>query len=294
MESSDAPAPGTQAVARALAILQAFDAARPEWRLNDLAAELGLHKTSVFRLLGALEREGFVARDAERQSYRLGPSLIALGTQALRSTDLHAVAHPVLRSLASETGEAATLEVLVGDEVLILDEVQGRFLLGSRPEIGTRWPAHAASTGKVLLAAARFEGGGDPEGRTPPRGRLARLAPNTITTRARLDRELAQVWRLGFAVGTEEIERGFTAVGAPVRNFERRVIAAISVGGPMARISARIPQLAERVREAADRISERLGATGCAASPRAPADREERARRLGVSASNGHGRLARS
>jgi DNA-binding IclR family transcriptional regulator len=251
---------GTQAIDRALAILKALGSGQASWGLTELAAELGLNKTTTFRILGALERADFVARDAVRQSYHLGPGIVQLGVQARRSVGLHAAARPELVALAAETGETATLEVLVGDEVLILDEVHGRFLVGSSPEVGTRWPAHAASTGKVLLAAARFEPGAARPG-PAPRRRLARLAPNTITSRARLDEELAGIWRRGYAVGVEEVEAGFVAVGAPVRNSDGRTVAALSVGGPKHRLSGpRVVQLAATVRDAANRVSQRLGA----------------------------------
>jgi DNA-binding IclR family transcriptional regulator len=201
-----------------------------------------------------------VTRSVERQTYSLGPSLIRLGAQARRATGLHEAAHPVIAALAAATGETATLEVLVGDDVLILDEVQGRHLVGSSPEVGTRWPAHAASTGKVMLAAARYEGGAAARPRTGS-ARLVRLTPNTIASRAALDRELEKVWKAGYAVGIEEVELGFVAIGAAVRNAEGRVHAAISVGGPVSRFGRdRIAKLAPEVRHAADRISQRLGA----------------------------------
>jgi DNA-binding IclR family transcriptional regulator len=251
---------GTQAVERALAILHAVGDMRDEPGLTELAGSLGLHKTTVFRLLGALERGGFVTRDVVGQRYRLGPTLLRLATQARRSVGLHEAARPELEALARETGETATLELLVGDQALILDEVHGRFLVGSSPEVGTRWPAHATSTGKVLLAAARFESGGT--GTLPlPAGRLAKLAPRTITSRLALERELADVWLRGYSVGREEIERGFVAIGAPVRDTTGRVVAAISVGGPSTRLdAARVAQLGPRVRLGGERISLRLGA----------------------------------
>jgi DNA-binding IclR family transcriptional regulator len=280
-DAEERPASGTQAVLRAIAVLKAFGGARSAWGLTELAAELGLHKTTVFRLLGALVDEGFVERDAEHQTYRLGPALIGLGTRAGRATGLHAAAHPVLGALADDTGETATLEVLAGSEVLILDEVAGRFLLGSAPEIGTRWPAYATSTGKVLLAAARFA----PDAHAAPAalGRLVRLGPGTITSHARLDRELAAVWRRGFAIASEELERGYVAIGAPVRDARGRVVAAISVGGPKTRLTrTRTAQLAALVRHAADRVSYRLGAPDLAD----PADRAVRSTGSASSASS--------
>jgi DNA-binding IclR family transcriptional regulator len=253
-------AAGTRAVERALEVLCAVGEARAEPGLSELADSLGLHKTTVFRLLGALERAEFVVRDEERQRYQLGPALVRLATQARRSTGLHEAARAELETLAAQVGETATLEVLVGDEVLILDEVHGRFLVGGAPEVGTRWPAHATSTGKVLLAAERFEN----ERKSAPKQahlpRLVRYGPHTITSRAALARELAKVWRIGYAIGTEELEPGFIAISAPVRNAQGHTVAAIGVGGPKARlISARVSQAATQVRQAADRISHRLG-----------------------------------
>jgi DNA-binding IclR family transcriptional regulator len=200
-----------------------------------------------------------VGRDAATGTFRLGPDLIALGTQALRSMDLYVAAHTELEALAAETGETTTLEILSGDEVVILDEVHGHYLMGSSPEVGMRWPAHATSTGKVLLAAAQHQDGGRPG---HGRRKLVALTPKTIHTEGALDRELATVWRQGYATAIEEIEPGFVAIGAPVRNHAGRVIAAISIGGPRVRFtSAQIRKLAPIVRRAADQISRRLGAT---------------------------------
>jgi len=262
-------APGTQAVVRALAILEALGGASGERGLSELAADLALNKTTVFRLLGALERRGFVARHGTHGAYSLGPNLISLGARASRATSLPAAARPTIERLAALTGETVTLEVLVGDEVLIMDEVRGRFLVRTMPEVGMRWPAHATSTGKALLAAGRF-GPGAAGARPASAGaaaaaprleRLERLTPATITTRERLDEELADVWHRGFAVANEELEPGFIAVGAAVTGVEGRAVAAVSVGGPVARIGVdRTGALGALVRDAANEISRRLGA----------------------------------
>jgi len=253
------PVPGTQAVVRALSLLRAVGCADGECGLSKLATDHGLHKTTALRLLGALEREGFVSRDGAAGAYRLGPALIALGTQARDSIDLRAVASPVLQALAAKCGETATLETLAGDEVVIVEEAHGRFLVGAKPEIGTRWPAHATATGKVLLAAARHEGhDGAPRSRT----RLARLAPRTITSRAELDRVLTKVWRAGHAVTESEIEDDFVAIAAPVRDSRGNTIASVSVGGPSARLPrARHSALVALVCQAANDLSRRLGAS---------------------------------
>jgi DNA-binding IclR family transcriptional regulator len=140
--------------------------------------------------------------------------VIALGARALRSNDLRSASRAELETLAQQTGESVTLEVLAGDRVLILDEVTGQHLLGSTQFIGTLWPAHATSTGKALLAEIS-----DAERRSIVHAPLAKLTSRTITTLAALRDELARVQRRGYATAIEELEAGYVAVGAAVRNY---------------------------------------------------------------------------
>lgn len=247
--------PGTQAVARAVSLLKVFSDARRAWRLTDLARAAHLHKATAHRLLATLEREGMVVRDAGGEHYRLGPEAIALGARAARASDLRSMAAPELQALAAANGETATLEVPVGSDMLILDEVAGGALLGAVPEVGTRWPIHATSTGKALLALL-------PTARRRDflRARLSRHTDRTIVTAAALERELERVRRKGFAVAAEELERGYIAVGAAVCDHDGRPVAAISLGGPRLRFTnARVELLGRHVHAAATRVSAALG-----------------------------------
>lgn len=259
--SRSQPYAGTQSVRRAMTLLKVFSDARPEWGLSDLARAARLNKTTTYRLLTALEAEGMVTRGPLSDGWRLGNEAIAVGTLALRSNDLMTAARSELEALVRDTGETATLEVLVGDEILILDGVEGPSLVGAGSEVGTRWPAHATSTGKVLLAAEAVSTASGRTTRPGRAGRLRRLTPRTITDRTRLARELQRVRERGWASAIEELEAGYVAVGAPVVDHDGRALAAISVGGPAARLTTpRIPRLARRVVEGAGRVSRRLGA----------------------------------
>lgn len=253
-----APAPGARAVTRALAILRTLGESRVDLGLGDLSTAMGLHKATVFRLVGALADGGFVVHDPSTQRYRLGPTLLWLGAEARRSVGLHAAARPSLVALAAAVDETATLEVLVGDEVLIVDEAQGRYLLGASPEVGMRWPAHATSTGKVLLAAAT-----GPLEPLPPGlpERLPAVGPRSTRCRRELARQLAAIRKAGAAVTIEELEAGFAAVAAPVHDARGRVIAAVGVGGPISRLSDnRLAEVTAHVVAAAGDISLALGA----------------------------------
>jgi IclR family acetate operon transcriptional repressor len=259
---------GTQAVVRALRILHAFADGRPEWSLAELSRELGLSKPTAFRLLLALEHEGLVVRHDTAGTYRLGPAAIELGARAQRANSVTSASRPELETLTRATGETSSVEILAGDDTLILDEVQGGHLIGTSPSVGTRWPAHATSTGKVLLAAAVDEDR-DLVRRMARRsgGRLRGMTPCTIRSAARLTSELSRVSRQGYSTAIGELESGYVAIGAPVRRHDGRVLAAISLGGPSTRFTdTRLPALIKAVREAGGRISQRLGWVPAAAS----------------------------
>jgi IclR family acetate operon transcriptional repressor len=259
---------GTQAVLRAVGLLKAFTPERPQQGLADLARAVGLNKTTTYRLLTALASEGLVGKDGE--AYRLGPELLALGARACGAGELRAAARPELESLAAGTRETATVEVLVGRDVLILDEVVGPHMLGSMPSVGTRWPAHATSTGKALLAHLSADGR-----EAWLSGPLAGTTTRTITRPDAFIRELVRVRERGYAVSAEELEAGFVAVGAPVRAAGGEVVAALSVGGPALRLApARLAALGGKVMAAAARMSERLGFQGIRPAGSAPGRRK--------------------
>ncbi len=254
--TSPQPIPGTRAVKRVLSLLSAFSEGRPKWNLTELSAEVGLSKATAHRMLSVLEQEHFIMRSPGSADFQLGPEMIVLGTLALKALDLRAVARPELQFLAEATGEDVSLESLVGTEVLILDEERGRGLLGLGTEVGTRWPAYTTATGKALLATAESP-------MTEPQGGLKAMTAHTITSWDVWMKTLSEVRENGYATNLEELEYGYRSVAAPVRDREERTVAALSVGGSVHRVTeARIPELAKTVKEAAARISDRLGYRG--------------------------------
>ncbi len=227
------PPRGAQAALRAIRLLKAFTPDRPEQSLGDLSARLGLNKSTAHRLLAALESESLVERDPDRGIYRLGAGTVALGVQALAGSDLRTRVHPVLERLAATSGETATLEVLVEDNVVILDEVEGRHMVGTGGHTGTRWAAHATSTGKAIVAAFASDWPGSPE------SRLEAFTARTLTTPEGLAQSLAAVRRRGFAIAVDELEEGFTGVAAAFRDPDGRVRGALSLSGPTSRLTTR-------------------------------------------------------
>jgi len=225
-----APPQGAQAALRAIRLLKLFTAEAPELRLAELSCLSGLNKTTTHRLLQALLSEELLDRNPGTSAYRLGPGMMALGVQALSSNDLRLRARPLLKRLAEETGETATLEVPIDDTMLILDEVTSKHFVGASGNVGTRWPIHATSTGKALIA---FE----VHGRDRLRAELPSLTSRTITSFDVLEKQLGDIRRRGFAEVVDELEEGLSGVGAVVRGGMGEILGALSICGPTHRMS---------------------------------------------------------
>lgn len=230
---ADAAAPqGAQAALRALRLLKLFTPEKSELTLAEVCALAGLNKTTTHRLLQALLSESMLDRNPGDGAYRLGPALMALGVQALSSNELRLRARPLLSQLARDSGETATLEVPVDDTMLILDEVTGSHFVGASGNVGTRWPMHATSTGKALIAF-------DENGLHRVADRLVSLTSQTITRRGVLEEQLSDIRRRGFAETVDELEDGFSGVATVVRGGMGQVLGALSICGPTQRLPAR-------------------------------------------------------
>lgn len=245
------PPQGAQAALRAVRLLKLFTPERPELGLAEVSEQAGLNKTTAYRLLQALHSESLLDRNPGSGAYRLGPALMALGVQALSSNDLRLRARPLLNRLAEETGETATLEIPIENTMLILDEVTGSHFVGAAGNVGTRWPIHATSTGKVLLAFdEQYVGAIDDT--------LEALTERTITDRNLLEMELADIRRRGYAETVDELEVGFSGVGAAVRGSMGDVLGALSICGPTQRLSEpRRSRLGTILMDAAERLQPR-------------------------------------
>lgn len=225
------PPQGAQAALRAIRLLKEFSIERPEMSLAELSKASGLNKTTTHRLLRALQSEAMIHRNPATSRYSLGTALMALGVQALSCNDLRRQVRPVLKMLATESGETATLEVPVEDTMLILDEVAGSHVVAAAGNVGTRWPLHATSTGKAYLAFDESAIGRLKE-------HLDALTVNTIIRRDAFEPQLNDIRRRGFAISVDELEEGYTAVATVIRGVLGDIQGALCIGGPTQRLDA--------------------------------------------------------
>lgn len=247
--------PVTRTIARAMAVLHAFDAARPELGVTELSRRIDLDKSTVYRLLSALQQGGLIEQNPATTKYHLGFGLLRLAGLAQQNLDLPHIARPHLQELADLTQETVNLSVMTADDKIInIDGVTSPHRVRNVGWIGREMPIHAVSGGKVILAFL-------PEkvDQILARG-LQRLTPQTIADPAKLRAELEQIRQVGYGMAQEELEEGLSAVAAPIRDHEGRVIAIISVSGPSFRLpQERLVDLGDVTRQIAGRISEKIG-----------------------------------
>lgn len=253
--SNTGPDPGgaVQSVDRALSILESL-ARHGEAGVTELAAGLGVHKSTAFRLVTTLEGHGLVEQTEDRGKYRLGVGLLRLAGATTARLDVVQEARPVCRKLAADTGETVNIAVLADRAALYLDQIAGSSALQPHNWVGQHIPLHATSNGKVLLS------GLDPERLDATLGSLPAYTDMTITHRSRLREELVRVREQGYAVAVDELEVGLTAAAAPIRNAHGDLIASMSVSGPTFRLDeGRMDEVVKLLVDAATEVSHRLG-----------------------------------
>lgn len=254
---SDAAKPVTstvQSVDRAVSILEML-AHDGESGVTKIAEELGVHKSTAFRLIAALERRGLVEQHMDRGKYRLGVGILRLAGATTARLDVVQEARPLARALATETGETVNIAVLSEGAALYLDQIVGGSSLQPHNWVGQRIPLHATANGKVLLSGLTAG-----QITTEVGQRFRAYTPTTITSLKKLLADIDKVREHGYALVVDELEIGLTAVAAPLRNAHGDVIASLSVSGPTFRFdTGKVKQAIHQVAEVADEVSERLG-----------------------------------
>jgi DNA-binding IclR family transcriptional regulator len=238
-----------QTVDRALQILESFEGVEVRG-VSELAAKLGVHRSTAYRLAATLESRDFLERVPGADDFRLGPRLGRLGLLASRHRDLIEAARQAMEEFASQTGETVTLAIRDGDEAATIAQLDARYVVTIKNWVGRRTPLHCTSDGKVLLAFGN--------GRLPP-GPLGRLGDRTIRSKAELARQLEEIRARGWASALGELEDGLHGVAAPVLDGSGRCLAALGVSGPSYRLPPEaLTALAEECALAARKIGARI------------------------------------
>ena len=243
-----------QSLHRAIAILREFSEMEPALTVGQLSERVGLHKSTVSRILSALLEDGMVWHNAETGRYSLGMAVVEMAGVALGQIDVRAAALPHVEVLAAATDETVSVLVPRGREAMTVAHRPSSRPIRHVVWIGRRIPLRTTASGKVILAA--MHAAGDDWRSTLgvlPEDRAARWE-------TRFQGNLEGIARRGFAEEVDEFEPGTSAVAVPVLDGEGRAIAAISVSGPSDRFNRPMrKQILPNLLEAAAHVAATLG-----------------------------------
>lgn len=256
-ESNESPG-GVQSVDRAVSVLEIL-AREGSAGVSEVAAEIGVHKSTAFRLLAALEERDLVEQNSERGKYQLGFGVLRLASAIPGRLDIVRQSQSVLDDLARRLDETINLAVVRAHYSVHVQQALGSAAVASQNWVGQLTPLHATSSGKILLAymgrAMRDE--------ILDEAGLKAYTEHTITSREALTEQLARVHEEGFATSFEELELGLNAAAVPVYDHSGAVIGAVSASGPAYRFDkARIESVAADLKAAGNHISHRMGWLG--------------------------------
>jgi len=245
-----------RSVAKALMILNLFAEHQREMSLGEIAKEMQMPKSTLHGLLVTLRDFGYLEQNEEDGKYRLGSQLFTLGNIVANSWDVRRVAAPYIQSLVDQVGETVHLVVFDKGEVLYIDKRETNKSFRIVSQVGARLPAHCTGVGKVFLADLPPE---EVRRIIAAKG-MQRFTKKTITDLKVLEEELNHVREQGYAFDNEEIMEGLHCVAVPLRNYTKKVCAAISISGPSSRFTGKeLESIVRLIVKTGEEISLNLG-----------------------------------
>lgn len=219
-------------LARGLEVIRSFTRTRPKMTLSDIARATGMTRATVRRFVLTLVREGYAETDGKY--FNLKPKVLELGFAALSSLTFVDVAQPVMARLAYKLEESVFAAVREGEDVVyVASATPPKRFVSISVSVGSRAPAHAVSTGRVLLAAV-------PEEELLEyldHAKIQKLTPNTVTSKVKLRGLIEDAGIKGWSIVDQELEIGLRSISVPIYDKNGAVIAALNVACPSSRIT---------------------------------------------------------
>ncbi len=246
---------GTSVIENAIAVLRCFSAAEPLLGVTEIAQRVGMHKSTVSRILAALEQEELVERGSDNRRYKLGLGLIAVAGPLLAELDERRVAYPMLQALTERTGETSALMVWNGRESMCVEQIPSTQQVKHTAPLGARYSDAMSASVQVFLALE-------------PEERVRELIINGTIRFAGLDEagleayavRLGDAAKRGYATNYGESALDEVGVAAPVFDHRGHLVAAVLIPAPRFRVSPeQLANLGEAAKKCARAITLRLG-----------------------------------
>lgn len=247
---------GVQTLDRALDIIELLAIEREGIGVTEIGNRLGLHKSTVHRLLNALAERGYIEKDQKYSTYKVGLKFIEISSLYLNKLELKTEALPYMRRLAENVGQPVHLAILDGKEAVYIEKVEAVSNIRMYSQIGRRVPVYCSAIGKVLLSGLK-----EADCKNIIKTiHFSKFTEKTHQKYEELEKDVHRASLSGWALDDEEHEAGIRCIAAPVYDYSGKVIAAVSVSGDKRIISEdRDTEVSNLVIEAAQNISQRMG-----------------------------------
>jgi DNA-binding IclR family transcriptional regulator len=245
-----------QSVDRSLDILEILSQNINGMGLTEIGVKIGLHKSTVHRLLGTLIYKGYVVQDMDSNKYKITLKLYELGVRKIASSSILEVSKPHTKALMKSLNEVVHLVIRDKNDIIYIDKVEADNTIRMASTIGRRSPLYCTSVGKSMMAYMTNVEIKD----IWENSKIKKLTENTITDYNEFLEELEKIRNKGYAEDDEENELGVRCIGAPIFNHNGEIEGAISISGPTIRVTKdKVEVFAEKVKKYANLISKELG-----------------------------------
>jgi len=245
-----------QTLERSLDVLEVLADTEEPLGVTEIGNRIGLHKSTVHRILQTLCLRGYVEKEKNSERYQLGIKVVELGIRFFNNLEIRNVAAPMLEELAKSLDEVVHLVLPDDGEVVYIDKRESSHIVSTYSRVGRRAPMHCTAVGKALLSTMTEE---EVLSILKQKG-MSNYTPNTLTEPVKLLKELERIRNSRIAIDYEEYEIGIICLGTPVFDFSGRGVGAISVSGPAARIREKgIEHIGQELKRCGDMVSTKLG-----------------------------------
>lgn len=243
-----------QSISRAIKIID-YVSKNNNARLVDISKSLELHKSTLYGIITTLEEEKLLSKDYNN-TYSLGTKLYELGKIYEKNFSIKEFARPYLKKIADKFKETVLLAVERDFHIIYIDKFESTHTIGVTSRLEDKEPLHSTAIGKIFLAhmdEQRLE-------EFFENRKMEKLTKNTITDEKKLRQQFDNIKKLGYSYEVEETEEGLACVAAPVKQYDGKVIASITVSAPLNRMNTeKIEQIGHELANSCNEISQNIG-----------------------------------
>jgi len=245
-----------KSIKNSIKVLESFSVEKLSLNLTELTEKTNINKTTLFRILSNLEESCYILKNVNTKKYQLGIKLFELGQLVQREMIIRDISLPIMKGLSYLTKETIGLDIAIGEKRATIEKIESSHVVRHTIELGKLYPLYAGANSKILLAFSSE----DKIKKIVWKDKLVAFTDKTITDPAKLESNLFEIKKKGYAVSIGEIFNNSTAIAVPILKNNKKAIAALFISGPSERFDGeKISRIIKLLKNSANNISKKIG-----------------------------------